>query len=155
MMVQVTREQVAAEAVRWVGTPYHHQGRTRSVGCDCGGLVGGVAVALGIVPPDWWERVFDARHHGYGRQPAGDSLVRVLDQHMARVAPDDIRVGDVVLLRWLPATDPMHLAIAAPYPIAGLSIVHAYQSIGGVVQHRLSAQWRARIVHGYALPGVL
>lgn len=149
----VPRAAVAAEAVRWVGTPYHHQGRTRA-GCDCGGLVGGVAVALGLVPPDWWERVFDPAHHGYGRQPAGDSLVRVLDQHMPRVPAEALRIGDVVLMRWSPTSDPMHLAIAAPYPVAGLSIVHAYQRMGGVVQQRLSDQWRARVVHGYALPGV-
>ena len=54
-----TRLEVAAEARRWLATPFAHQGRTRGLGCDCGGLVGGVAVALGIVPPTWWREVFD------------------------------------------------------------------------------------------------
>ncbi|MFZ1680734.1 MAG: peptidase P60, partial [Rhizobiaceae bacterium] len=33
------RRIVVAEAERWIGTPYRHQGSTRGVGCDCLGLV--------------------------------------------------------------------------------------------------------------------
>ena len=72
--MSVTRQEVVREAREWLGTPFHHQAREKGVGTDCGGLVGGVAVALGIVPPDWWRDTFDPRWGGYGRQPAQGTL---------------------------------------------------------------------------------
>jgi hypothetical protein len=32
-----------AQARTWIGTPFHHQGRLKGVGCDCLGLIVGVA----------------------------------------------------------------------------------------------------------------
>lgn len=31
--------QAVAEAITWLGTPYHHQGRVKGVGVDCGTLL--------------------------------------------------------------------------------------------------------------------
>ena len=42
----MNRNAITAEAVRWIGTPYHHQGSTRGAGCDCLGLVRGTYRAL-------------------------------------------------------------------------------------------------------------
>lgn len=33
------RECILAEARTWLGTPYHHKGRIKKVGVDCGGLL--------------------------------------------------------------------------------------------------------------------
>jgi cell wall-associated NlpC family hydrolase len=33
------REAIAAEAKSWIGTKYHHKGRVKGVGVDCGGLI--------------------------------------------------------------------------------------------------------------------
>ena len=39
---------VVRMARTWLGTPYHHQGRVKGAGVDCGGLVIGVARFLMI-----------------------------------------------------------------------------------------------------------
>ncbi len=33
------RHELIAEARTWLGTPYHHKGRVKGVGVDCGGLL--------------------------------------------------------------------------------------------------------------------
>lgn len=55
------RRRVIAEAESWLGTPYHHMGRLKGVGCDCLTLLAGVYHAAGVIPapdipfypPDW------------------------------------------------------------------------------------------------------
>jgi cell wall-associated NlpC family hydrolase len=52
---------VLKEARSWLGTPYHHMGRVKGVGCDCLTLLAAVYHAAGVVPeieiphypPDW------------------------------------------------------------------------------------------------------
>jgi cell wall-associated NlpC family hydrolase len=34
-----TRTSILKEARTWIGTPYHHRGRVKGVGVDCGGLI--------------------------------------------------------------------------------------------------------------------
>src|SRR5262249_34925030 len=58
-----TRDDIVAEARRWIGTPYPHQASVRGIGTDCLGLVRGVWRALHgpeaeVVPAyarDWAE----------------------------------------------------------------------------------------------------
>jgi NlpC/P60 family putative phage cell wall peptidase len=145
-----TRADVIAEARRWMGTPFQHQGRTRGLGCDCRGLVGGVAVALGLVPPTWWAD-FDQRFGGYPTQPPPGMMARACDAFM--VPTDDPQPGDVVIIAF--ASDPQHMGILADYAHGGLSLIHAiaYGS-AGVREHRLSPTWRALVTRAYILPGV-
>ena len=147
-----TRAEVVAEARRWIGTPFRHQARVRGAGCDCGGMVGGIAVALGLVPASWWAQTFDPAFAGYGRQPHGGLLESVCDQFMARIASSAADLGDVLLMRF--GADPQHVGIIADYRHGGHSIVHALASVGRVVEHRLSPVWRQRAVVAYRLPGV-
>ncbi len=150
--VTVTRADVVAEARRWLGTPYRHQGRSRLTGCDCLGLVGGVALALGLLPEGWWEREFDARWAGYGRHPQGSTLRAGAEQVLTPVSQP--APGDVLLVRF--GREPQHFAIVAEHPLGtGLSIVHAASQRGRVVEQGLDAAWRQRIVAIYRLPGVV
>jgi len=34
-----TRRCILEEAQSWLGTPFHHKGRVKGVGCDCGGFI--------------------------------------------------------------------------------------------------------------------
>lgn len=141
----MTHADVVAEARRWLGTPYQHQGRVRGAGVDCAGLVIGVARALGIVAPD-----FDIQ--GYARQPDGHSLAEHCAACMAPIAPADALPGDVASIAF--QGHEMHLAILADYAHGGLSIIHALLRARRVVEHRLDAAWHARIVGWYRMPGV-
>jgi len=147
--MSTTRDAVIAEARAWIGTPFHHQGRTRGLGCDCRGLVGGVAVALGLVPPDWWTASFDPQFAGYPEQPPPGLLERACDSFMPRT--DAPQPGDVVMVEFL--RYPQHLGILAPYVHGGLSIVHSLRVLG-VREHRLAPGLNAQIVRAYRFPGI-
>lgn len=148
----VTREAVVAEARRWLDTPYRHQARMRGAGCDCGGLIGGVAVALSIVPAGWWRDSFDPQFGGYGRQPVDGTLRRICESFMRRVEVKAFDIGDVLLMRF--ESEPQHLAIAADYRHGGMSVVHAMSRVGKVAEHRLSPLWAARVVAAFEYPGI-
>ena len=134
-----------AEARSWLGTPWHHQASVRGVGCDCAGLVRGVGNALGLM--NCCEGASGAEEfEGYGRRPEPKRMLRALDRFMDRRLPGQIYPGDVLLLRF--DRDPQHLAILTDEN----SMVHALIK-NGVVEHRLSADWRARVVAAWSYRG--
>lgn len=55
------RDAVLAEAVKWIGTPFHHEARIKGAGVDCLMLLAQVYENAGVVehitvphyPPDW------------------------------------------------------------------------------------------------------
>lgn len=140
----VTRAQFVAEARTWLGTPFQHQARVRGAGVDCVGLVIGVARDLGLA---------DVRIADYPRTPQASRLLVECRQHMTPIALADARPGDVLLMRF--RRDPQHVAVVADYVHGGLSIVHAYEGAGAVVEHRLDDAWLARVVAAFAVPGVV
>lgn len=147
----VQRSAIVAEARRWIGTPYRPQARLRGAGVDCGGLIGGVAAAVGIVTADWWDREFDPLHGGYGSQPEGQRLRAICDSYLVPIGLSEAAPGDVVLMRF--DSDPQHLGIVADYAHGGLSVIHAMSRVRAVREHRLAPAWAARVVAAYAYPG--
>lgn len=139
-----TRADIVGEARAWVGVPYLHQGRTRA-GTDCGGLIGGVAVARGVIPATWWADVFDPQFGGYGRRPTHDTLRRICRSFMHQV--ETAEPGDVLLMRF--KREPQHLAICC-----GGTVVHALNAVGKVCEHGFTERWRGLVVEVYRMPGV-
>lgn len=152
----VTRAQVVAAARGWIGTPFHHQAAIKGVGCDCGGLVRGVQVELGLVPEDYWSLPEAAAFHGYSRNPDGHSLRRACETFLDPTKVDLAKPGDVFLLKW--AQHPQHVGFFADYRHGGLALIHALprymQARDGVVEHRMDSTWRGRIVAAFRLRGL-
>jgi len=48
---QELRARVAAEAMTWRGTSYHHHGRIKGVGVDCAQILAAVFEAVDLIPP--------------------------------------------------------------------------------------------------------
>jgi cell wall-associated NlpC family hydrolase len=143
-----TRAAIVAEARTWKRTPFHHQARVKHVGVDCAGVPICTGKALGCFPPD-----MDVV--GYARTPDGTSLLAYCDQWMTRIERSEIRIGDVVVIRF--DRDPQHLAIVADHPSGCLSMIHALGTPDGrgmVVEHRLDEQTLERLVQAYRMPGV-
>jgi len=136
----MTADLLVTAARGWLGVPFMHQGRS-SAGVDCAGLVICLGRDLGQLPAD-----FDV--NGYTRQPDGSMFAHCAE----RLLPSPARVGAVALMRF--TDEPQHLGILVPYRHGGLAIVHALQSAGRVVEHRLDANWRARIVRCFSFPGI-
>lgn len=132
---------VAAKAEEWIDVPFHWQGTVRA-GCDCKGLVAGIARELGRPEADSVE----ALAGDYGgkvdvvRLKAG--LARLFDRVTER------QPGDVLLLRMGGVAQ--HLAIYAPKDGAPDRIIEAMPSGPGRVRParatpgRIDSIWRWR-----------
>lgn len=139
------RAEVVDTVRAWLGTPFIPQQSRRGVGCDCAGLVLGVARDLGIVAPDF-------RLPTYRQQPNG-SMLKLCDEHLIRLSRGSQRAGDVVVMRF--QREPQHLGILVPYRDTLLAVVHALMTSERVVEHRLDARWTAFVTAAYAFPGVV
>ena len=141
------RDEIVAEARRWIGTPYRHQASLRGAGCDCLGLLRGVwREVLGRepeTPPPYsmdWDEV-----------AGGEVLLRAARRHMREKAEDDPAEGDVILFRMREGAVAKHLGISsAAGPEA--RFIHAYAR-HGVIENALSAPWRRRIAGVFVFPG--
>ena len=154
--MSVPREAIVAEARTWLGVPWRHQGWRRTTGCDCVGLVRGVGHALGLIDASD-ENPANARFIGYSREPDPALMREALDLHLVAIERRPDRAGgvgeiaapgDVLWLRF--AGEPRHLAILAE----GEHVIHALESVGKVVEHRLEARWAQRCVGSWRFPGV-
>lgn len=138
-----TRSQIVDYAREWIGTPYRIQGRAVGVATDCAGILCGVADRIGLKYSD---------NLRYSRFPETFNLRPELDKHLVPVPTDQMQPGDVLLMRI--DVMPQHVAITGRYKTGGLSMIHAYQRAGKVVEHRLANVWRARIMQVYQIPGI-
>lgn len=122
---------VVTEARTWLKTPFMHQGRVKGRAVDCAGLVVGVAQALGLPVLDMY---------GYSRTPHGDTLRQQLEAQTVKVP--SAHPGDIYLMRF--EREPQHLGIASD-----IGLIHAFSSVGMVVEHALDAKWQKRVVAIY------
>ncbi len=137
----LARQQLIDAARDWLGVPFVHQGRSRR-GVDCAGLVICVGREIGLLPPD-----YDV--NGYRRSPDGTMLTEC-DRRLLAVG--SLEDAHVAVMRF--SEEPQHLAFVVPYRHGGLAVIHALQRSGSVVEHRIDALWRSRVVKSYRFPGV-
>ena len=130
---------VVMTAREYLGTPFVHQGRSKS-GVDCVGLLICTVRDLGLTTP---------AEIPYSRRPDGD-LVKRLRQHLRRgdLCPYELTPGMVVSIR-LPIY-PCHVAVVTEPN----RIIHALASTGRVIEQSLNDAWYDRIVESYFIPGV-
>lgn len=132
---------IAAEAERWIGTPFVWGQRVRA-GCDCKGLVAGVAKACGRPEGD----SLPALAGDYSYKVDTHRLLRGLGTLFDRAS--DIRPGDVLALKV--DGKPQHLAIAAPQPGQPTRAVQALHTgpckvvVGRVPRDMIHSIWRWR-----------
>lgn len=143
MMTDTERDGFIIEARSYLGTPFRHRGRSRR-GIDCLGLI---VLSFAAVGYDIRDRKY------YGRFPERDGLREELISRFGEPVAD-LRVGDVVTMRWhqengVPLLN--HVGILTPYPHGGFGLIHALHSVGYVTEHRLAGPWPRRIVEGFRL----
>ncbi|MDI6026511.1 NlpC/P60 family protein [Corticibacterium sp. UT-5YL-CI-8] len=145
MSDSVTACAVIAEAERWIGTPYRHQGRVQGVGCDCIGLLLGVWQGLyGYAPETPQSYAAD-----WADAERGDSLLDACRLHVAEKPVTDMAVGDLLLFRWRPHLPARHAGILTERS----RFIHAYER-AGVVSSPLVPSWRGRIAAVFSFPSL-
>lgn len=144
----ITRQDFVTEARAWIGTPFHHGQALRGVGCDCIGLVSGVAAHFDLPEARAWRA--DARFNGYGPTPRPDVLARGCAEYLDPVSIDAATLGDVLLFAF--NAEPMHFGIISR--ASPRYVIHGYQRVGRVVENGVAAGfWR--VVRAFAVRGVI
>lgn len=143
----VTREDIAREARKLKGTPWHHQGRVPGVGIDCVGTILLPPRALGLT---------DFEFVDYKRQPDPSSLWAALREleniNLIRKIPVFEAVPwDFVVMR--ADDDPTHFAW-----LTETGILHTRLRRTGkeskCVEHRMNQAMRDKIIAAYRIVGV-
>lgn len=145
---KVSRTAVVREARRFMGTPFVHQASLRGIGCDCIGLVVGVASELGLPEAAAWKR--DLRFMGYGRLPVPTKLLEACNVYLDRIEVNRAGLGDVLLMTFM--REPMHFGIISD--TEPFYMIHSYATAGHVVEHILDEKWRQRVLYAFRLRGV-
>ena len=134
------RRAVIAEARSWIGTPWVASGAAKGIGANCLGFLAGVAGNVGL------NALADAfvPYGGFAVPPQPTALLRGLCRHLQRTSWRQARPADLLLFDL--GDGLRHVAMLTTQE----SIIHAYQSKGGVVEHRLI--WAAH--SAYRIPGL-
>ncbi len=137
-------ENVVAETLSWIGTPYRHQASAKGVGCDCLGLVRGV-----------WRALYQSElpvHEDYAADwscsGVEEALLAGAHRHFQLCKPGSFLRGRLLIFRWRPHLPARHAGVAVTQD----HFVHAYDGGGGVVRSFLVPQWHRRIAGVFAFP---
>ena len=114
------RDDIVSEARTWLGTKYHHKGRVKGVGVDCGGLIYEVFKKVMGIPCEPFPTVY-AEDWGLHR----DDNELYLNFIMPYVVPIAIpQLGDLVVFKFGRA-----YAHGSIY-IGNNSVIHSYGRTG-------------------------
>ena len=142
----ITGEQFAAEARRWIGTPYRHQASTFGAGTDCLGLIRGVWRTLVGAEPE-----IIAAYTADWMEPTGEEAVlKAAERWLHPKLLKSNGVGDVIVFRMRDGCVAKHLGITAEKH-GSPTFIHSYTD-HGVVESYLSAPWLRRVVGRFAFP---
>ena len=137
----VTADAVIAEARRWLGVPWRHQGRTRA-GVDCAGLVVMVAKAL---------KQTDYDNTSYGRRAHGQDFVRHFQAGMDAVRVSEARPGDVLV--FADYAYPCHCGILSE-KLSQPHLLHAHITRRKVVEEPYIGEWPAKVKFAFRFRGM-
>lgn len=144
----MTRVDVVREARDWIGTPWLHQASLKGIGCDCIGVVRGVADAFGSLESKAWKA--DAEFRGYGPTPVPEKLLAGCAKYLDPIKPGEAQAGDILLFAF--AGEPMHFGILTEN--TPRMMVHGFQRVGKVVENSLGEKWDRRLVGAYRYRGI-
>lgn len=137
------RHDVAAEAMTWAGTPYHHHARVKGVGVDCVQLLCAVYEACGLLPPvepgayacDW-----------HVHQETELYLLGLLGVGATEVQTSGL--GDAVLFRFGRTWSHGGIVVAPD------TVLHAYMGRGAIVTRFDEEPLARRKARFFTLPGM-
>lgn len=136
-------------AKSWLNTPFHPQGRLKCVGCDCIGLILGIAEELGVVSIKYGNSLslYDVHHYNFIKD--GILLKKKMDEHFIKKSSHlPIEVGDILFFQF--TVRQTHLAFVSSVVDGGRPrIIHSCLSAGKVVEHSMHELWLKKIAAKY------
>ena len=150
-MKQQEQEQLVKTARSWLGTKFHHQGRskknTKHKGAvDCIGLLIGIAKELEIKSLNG-TAIDQNDCTNYSKIGSAQKLLRLLDAHLVTIPKGDENIGDIMVFKI--AGQPQHVGILSDGINDSFNLIHCYESSKKVVEHCFSKAWQDRIIRIY------
>jgi len=130
MSEEAQRANVVAIAESWLRTPYHHLGRVKGVGVDCGTLLVEVFVEAGLITD--FEVPYYPQDFNLNR---GEEFYLQTIERFARQISDEPKPGDVAV--WKFGRCFSHAAIVKEWPM----VIHAYRGRTVSIEDAVSASW--------------
>jgi NlpC/P60 family putative phage cell wall peptidase len=145
------RQALLLEARSWIGTAFHHQGRIKANvyhkgGCDCVGLVLGVADALQLKSTKG-NLIKDIDIRNYCRKSSGILLKKALREHCVKISQNELLPGDLLLFKI--SDQQYHIGIVSDYNTQTFGLIHSYAQAKKVVEHSLTTFWQEKIAAAY------
>lgn len=136
-----TADALVAAARRYVGTPFHHQGRLPGVGLDCAGVGICALREVGLACDD---------AVGYSRLPKNGVFQSWFEARCERVDFALVFPGDFLTFAW--RSEPQHVAVVTD--INPLMMVHAYSPEGRVIETHFDGMWQTRLRGAFRFRGL-
>lgn len=152
------REKILCTARTWLGTRFHYQARVKKTaygkgGCDCLGLIIGVARELSLPSRQKDSLGKNILLHEFDKKDYGTMLNKydlysLLCELLYPKAVNDIDIGDLLLFKI--NDNAQHLAIASKQG-KHCSIIHCMISARKVVEHKLDDFWHKKLVAVFSI----
>jgi NlpC/P60 family putative phage cell wall peptidase len=141
-----TRDDIVAEARRWLGTPYHHQASVRGLGADCLGLVRGVWRALHGAEAE----AVPAYSRDWAEATGEETMLAAARRHLHEIDRASAQRGDVLVFRFRAYAVAKHVGI-----LTGAShMVHAVEGLA-VAEVALVPWWRRHTAAAFSFPRIM
>ena len=138
----LTRDAIQAEARRWLGTLFRHQGRSAD-GIDCVGLLVMIARTLDLPHDDVT---------GYTRRAKGMGFLEHFHAHLTEIAPAAIAPGDVLV--FVEALAPCHTGILSGR-LGVPHLIHAHGLRGRVIEEPYLGEWPGKLRFAFRFPQLI
>ncbi len=140
-----SRDDIVAEARRWLGTPYHHQASVCGVGTDCLGLVRGVWRALHGAEAE----PIPAYSRDWAEATGHETMLTAARRHLIERDRSAIAPGDILIFRYRAHAVAKHVGILS----APATMIHAMEG-RAVVQVPFAPWWRRHLAAAFSFPGI-
>ncbi|WP_072387553.1 NlpC/P60 family protein [Hyphomicrobium sp. CS1BSMeth3] len=140
-----SRDDIVAEARRWIGTPYHHQASLRGIGTDCLGLVRGVWRALHGTEAE----AVPAYSRDWAEATGVETMLAAARRHLIerdRIAAEH---GDILIFRYRADAIAKHVGILS----GPLTMIHAIEG-RAVAEVPFTPWWRRHTAAVFSFPGI-
>lgn len=132
-------DKIVEKAREWIKTPFHEQGRHKGIGCDCIGLIIGIAKEIGAISltGKQWDECDVLK---YDTDKDSTIMLELLPKHFP-ITKTPFEVGNILLIEVMP--NQYHLCLITNE--TPLKIIHSCNSLGVVTEHKIIPNWKEKI----------
>lgn len=141
-------------AKQWINTPFHAQGRKKYIGCDCIGLIIGIANELGAISIKDNMPIYTHDTHEYNCIRDSHKLKTMVSEHLREVSFKNFIKGNVLLYKFNEnryhvgiVSEIMHLSQDLSQDIR---IIHSCLASRCVIEHIVPTTWYKELVAVYS-----